>query len=328
MRLNTMLSSSTLRYALVLILLICIPLMMTNQYYIHLIILVMMNIILAMSFRLIMTTGQVSLAHSGFMLVGAYASTLLVMRLGISFWLALPLAGLVAAAIAVLLGYPFMRIKGIYFLILTFALGEAFVRIVQQSRTFLGGYTGIYNIPKPDAIDLPGLPAIEFVSKTQYYYLMLVLLVIAFIVMRRIEFSRLGNIFKMIGTNDTLASSLGVNIMNYKVLAFAIGCFFAAIVGSFYAHYVTYISATTFTFALTISILTYAIVGGPAKLWGPVIGAAVVTIVSEELRITGYYQVIFYAVLLILVVLFVRHGLVGLVEAVVNRVKGRVVNVT
>jgi len=257
--------------------------------------------------RLIMTTGQLTLGHAAYMAVGAYASTLLVMKAGLSFWLALPLSGLISAFVALLIGFPTLRIKGVYFAIITFAFAEIIRLIIVHWPSLLGGFGGIPNIPRPEPIFF-----LHFTSRVSYYYLILVISLTTYLVMGRMERSRIGKIFSSIHESDTLAESIGINIMKYKIIAFCIGCFFAGLSGSFYAHYFSFTSPEFFTIWQSIYCLIFVLVGGAGSVLGPPLGSFFLTLVPELLRVAREYEPVVYAVILILIMFLLPGGLITL----------------
>jgi branched-chain amino acid transport system permease protein len=289
-----------------------LPFFISGPYHIHILILTIMNIMLASSLRLINMSGQLSLAHGGMMTIGAYASTLLVMKLGLSSWVALPLAGFSAALIAYLVGFPFVRLKGIYFSIVTIFFGEMVVLTAQQWRSLTGGSTGIFNIPRPDPIIIPGILNLTFSSKVDFYYLALVLMLISLLIIYAVENSRTGLTLRGIQQADSLTESVGINTTGFKVLAFSIGSFFAGLTGGFYSHYILAIGPDSFGFLYTINILVYMTVGGDKRFVGPILGAFILTILPEVMRPLKAFMPFFYATVLMVVIFFIPEGMAGL----------------
>ncbi len=257
--------------------------------------------------RVIMSTGQLTLGHAAYMAVGAYASTLLTMKVGLSFWLAFPLAGVISSLVALGIGYPTLRIKGVYFAIITFAFAEIVRLLIVHWPSLLGGYGGIPNVPPPSP-----LFSVSFKTRIPFYYLILALCLVTYGVMVRIERSRIGQIFSAIHESDTLAESVGMNIMGYKVSAFCIGCFFAGLSGSFYAHYFNFTSPEFFTIWQSIYCLVFVIVGGTGSVWGPPLGSFFMTLVPELLRVARELEPVIYAVILIAVMFLLPGGLITL----------------
>ncbi len=305
-------------YGIPLILLLFIPLANPGPYIIHILILTIINIVLASSLRLINLSGQLSLAHGGMMSIGAYTSALLVMKLGMSTWLALVLAGIFAALIAFLIGFPFTRLKGIYFAMVTIFFVEIVTLIIQQWRELTNGSNGIFNIPRPDAINIPGIINITFASKENFYYLLIVIMVISLAVIYAIMRSRIGLIFRGIQQAHSLSESIGINTTSYKIMAFSIGSFFPGILGGFYSQYISAIDPTTFGFLFTIYVLIYMIVGGTENFAGPIIGAIILTLLPEVARPLKAFMPFIFAAVLMLIIFFMPEGLIGLPQRFKN----------
>ncbi len=313
---NKKYSYQRLAYLIVVIVLFLVPTFGFGPYALHLFIVMAMNVILASSLRLIFLTGQMSLAHGAMMTIGAYTATLLVIKLGVSSWLALLLSGFPAALLALVVGYPFSKLKGMYFAMVTIFLAQILQLVGAQWRGLTGGAVGIFNIPGPDPIVIPKLLTIDFSSKTDFYYLILVLALVSLLIFRAIERSRIGLILRGLSQSDSMAESVGIDTASYKVLAFVIGCFFPGLTGGFYCQYVSAIAPDTFAFLFTIYILIYMIVGGSGKFMGPVIGASVLTILPEIARPLKEYVPFVFAAILMLVIFFFPHGMMGLPERI------------
>jgi branched-chain amino acid transport system permease protein len=269
-------------------------------------------IILASSVRLISSAGLLSLAHGGMMAIGAYTSALLVMKLGISSWAALFLAGIAAGLFALLIGYPFVRLKGLYFALTTVFLNEVINLIIAQWKNLTGGSMGIIAIPHPNPIVIPGLLNIDFSSKVDFYYFILVLTLVVLVILYALEHSRIGLTWFSIGQAPTVAESIGINVARYQVINFAIGCFFAGIAGAFYSHYITALTPTSFNMFWSIYIVIYMTVGGMGSFLGPIIGAFLLTILPESASVLKEYQPYVFAGVLILATFFLPDGLISL----------------
>jgi branched-chain amino acid transport system permease protein len=258
--------------------------------------------------------GVWNLGQIAFYAIGAYTLTLLMVYYNVSFWLLLPLAGIVAAAASVGFGYVTIRVRGLYFVMLALAFVEI-IRLTIIAVPFLGAQR-VMNIPRPNPIIIPYLVKVEFISKTPYYYLMLALVVITLAILYLIERSRIGGILKSIAVSEPLCESVGIDTTRYKVVAFAICSFFAGIAGGFYAPYASLIAPGSFTSSASIMIFLGLIVGGAGSFWGPVIGAALLTVLPEALRGAVTYEPMVSAVILILIVFFLPSGLVSLSKVV------------
>lgn len=304
------------------VLLLLLPMYITNSYWLHVFIMTGMAVVLACSFRVIASAGLISLGHGGMMAVGAYTSALLVTKLGFTSWGALLIAGLAAAFLALLVGFPFMRIRGIYFSLVTVFLAEVVRLTIEQWRSVTGGTMGITGIPVPDAIVIPGVLRADFASKAQFYYLALVLVAFSLGLLYLLERSKFSQIFASIEQADFLADSVGISSARFKVLAFCIGSFFAGLVGGFYSQYMSTITPSTFGFVYSVYVLIYVIVGGRKRFIGPVIGAIIFTFIPEIARPLKEYQPFIFAGFLMLTMFFFREGVVSLPGKVVRLVRG------
>jgi branched-chain amino acid transport system permease protein len=292
-----------------------LPLGVKDPYLLHIFITIFIWSVLTLGIRLVLVVGHLNAAQASFMGMGAYTSGILAIKLGWSFWIGLPIAGVVAAILALAIGYPTLKIKGVYFVMVTFALTEVFRHIWMMWTGLFGGPQGLLGIPRPDAIKMGGL-VIAFTTKVPFYYLALVLMLITIVVMRRLDSSRIGMTLRSIPQADLLAECIGVNVMGYKVLAFVIGAFFAGLAGSFWGHYFTYASPWDFTFANSINMLIYAVMGGPSSVWGPIIGCFVMLTLDEILRPIQQYMPIVLGAILITVLLFIPGGFITIPQRV------------
>jgi len=295
-----------------------LPLLLRGKpFYLYIAVMIMLNVIFALGVRLVVLMGLPTLGHAGFGLIGAYVSALAVMRLRLSFWLALPLAGFAAAVIGVVTCYPaIMRLRGAYFLLVTFAINQLLVSLVSYApwARITGGYEGIMGIPAPNA--LTGLLSIDFNSKFAYFYLTLVILIFMVLLTYRIDSSPFRRLINATNESATLAESIGINVARVRIITFAIACFSGGIAGSLFAHYSHSISPGDFGIWQSIYMLIYAVFGGLGSVLGPVLGATVLTIVPEMLRFTPMLQIIVFGILLIVVAVFFPHGLLGLCQEI------------
>lgn len=299
-----------------------IPVFIKGYYSMHILIMILINIILATSLRLIMTTGQVSFAHNGFMAIGAYTSTLLIMKMGLSFWAALLPVIVVSAIVAILFGYATLRIKGVYFFIASLAFGQIILFALIHWKIPFGGVAGIRNIPKPTPISIPGYFTINITSHIDYYYLFLIFALLTIIFMIRLEKSRIIKIFKAIEEEDLLCESIGINLMKYKTLAFTIGSIFAGIAGSLFACYIRFISPETFNVMIGVDFLVYVMLGGVNSVFGPSIGTITMILFSEKVtRMAELFEPMAYGLIMMAVMLFMPNGLVGLWNPVIGFVR-------
>lgn len=261
------------------------------------------NVLVVASYRIVTLTGEWSLIHAVMMGVGGYTATLLFKNFELGMWLTLPLAGGVAAVIAALLCFPLFRMTQFYFLIGSFAAGEAIRLIWIQNVYPFGGTGGL------SGVEPPIIGSIDFLDAIPYYYLTLAIVCFCLFILYRIENSRIGLILHAVHWKAPLAESVGVNTWRYRALAFVIGSFFVGIAGALKVHYLGTITPNQFGIGFMVFILIWVIVGGYNKFYGPVLGVVVLTIFDESIR--GFEEVrpAIYGAVLIISILFLPMGL-------------------
>lgn len=256
-------------------------------------------------------TGQISFGHNAFAAIGGYVSAILATTLGLPPVLTVAIAAVIAAAVAVVVGYPTLRLRGHYLAMATLALGLIASEVATQWKSVTKGLFGISAIP-PLGIG-PWTLATDF----QFYVAYWIIAGIAIWIVYRIEDSRLGSAFRAIAANEDAAQALGINVPGFKLLAFVISAVFASIGGSMFAHYVTYISPEVFGLYMVILLFTMVFVGGVGTTLGPLFGAVIVELFPELLRQFHETREILYALVLLLILLFAPRGvfeLAGVVE--------------
>jgi len=310
-----------LGFILLIILIFVVPIFIKSQYYLHVLILCAINIILASSLRAITTTGQISLGHAGFMSIGAYTSAILAMKLGLSTYAAIVLGGVAAMVVAAIIAYPVTRVRTVYFAMLTLFLGEVIRLVMTEGRALTAGTSGLMNIPHLDNISVPGVFSIDFASKLPNLYFVLVLMLITLLFLYSVDRSYIGITFKAISQDDSLAASTGINVARFKAMIFYMGCFFAGLGGSFYAHYMSVLTPDSFGLFASIYILIYVVVGGSGKFSGAIIGALILTLIPEIFRVLKEYQPYVFVAVLYLVVFLLPGGIVDLPGVIIRKIQ-------
>jgi len=288
------------------------PLILSSIYWTSVMTNILISILMAVSLRTIYLVGEFSLGHVGFMCVGAYTSALLRMKAGLPFALTLPIGGALAGLTALSLGYPFMRVKGIYFVILTVVTSESFRQLALNWRSLTGGTDGLIGFPGAGAFSIPGIGQLDFGSPDGYYYLTLAVVCASLWILHRVEKSRLGFTWLAIRETDKMAGAVGINVLKYKVINFSVACFFAGIGGALLAHSEQALSSlegASFGIMTTIYLLVYMVVGGKRRFEGPIVGAVVLSLVSEFTRPVEEYQPMIIGAIAIAVVMLLPDGL-------------------
>lgn len=260
--------------------------------------------------------GRINIGQGAFALVGGYATAILVAKAGLPFWLTLPLSGLVAAAVGALIGWPILRLKGVYFAMISLSLTEA-VRLAALNASFItDGATGIVNIPPPAAISVFGIVLVpDFGTGNQhlkFYYLSALLLLLGVAVMWRIANSRIGWLFRSLQQNEDLATSIGLNIAKLRVIAYAISCFLGGVGGAFFTVSQQSIYPSSFGVQDSIYFMLYCFLGGLGYVMGPVVGTFILFISFELLHGLQQYQSLIYAIIIIVLMIWLPNGLLSL----------------
>jgi branched-chain amino acid transport system permease protein len=292
-----------------------IPLTLDNIYWTSVLTLTLINSLMAVALRTIFLIGEFSLGLVGFMCVGAYTAALLGLKAGVAFALSLPTGAFLAGLIGFALGYPFMRVKGIYFVILTVVTSESFRMLAVHWKSLTDGINGLVGFPGPGILDLPGFGEVNFNDFGAYYYLTLAIVSVSLFILYKLERSNLGLTWLAIRETEKMAGAVGINVLRYKVINFTVACFFAGLGGGLLAYSERTLSPTSssaFGVMTTIYLLVYMIVGGKSHFLGPIIGTFVLSLVSEFVRPMQEYQPMIIGAIAIAVVMILPEGLVSL----------------
>ena len=302
-------------------LVILLPSFINNLYHIHILIMVFYYTFLASGWRFIMNIGYVNFGFPGFIAIGSYTAALLVTKCGWTFWLAAPVAGVIGGMIGLVIGYPLLRIKATYFFIATVSFVGVVEGLLYYWESFTGGWAGIKGIPRPSTIDVFGLLTLKFSSKIHFYYLIVILVILILLILYRIERSDTGKVIFAIKDSNNLASSIGINITGYKMAVFAASCSIASIGGAFFAFYNTMVTPNIYDFNLGVQILIVVMFGGIDLLLGPLVGAFLLITISELIRFSPQWHLVIWGSTLILVMLFLRGGVVTPFLSVARRLR-------
>jgi branched-chain amino acid transport system permease protein len=292
----------------VLILLLLVLPWRINPYRLQILILTITYAMLGLAFMLSMKVGLLRFDIAGWWGVGAYTTALLMKDAGMSFWLTLPIGGL----IAVILGWLIFVIampRGMMAFFLFGMIASMALYQVFGSVQFFGGWGGTGVVPPPR------IGSFEFVSKPSLYYMGLFFLGVTLLVYYLLYHSKIGRAWDAVGSSVKLASSVGVNVVRYRMANILIGNFFIAVAGSYYVAYSLVAVPDAFSFHKSVFTMMYAVVGGLAhSLVGPIIGSMVVTLIPEYLRIAKQYEPIITSAAIILIIIFMPMGILGLIN--------------
>ena len=296
---------------------LCIFPFFARPYLVEVAMIFFIWIILAQSYRLIVTIHDWQLYHVVLYGIGAYTSGMLAKNLGIPVFVAIPLGGVMASLLGVAITLILLRSKGWGFYIATYGLAELIRLTWLKFRYPFGGSTGIINIPYP-----PVIGGIDFGASIPYYFLSLGVMLVIMYMLYRIEKSRIGDAFKAISMDPELAASTGISIPRHRLLACAIGSFFAGIAGGLVVHRLGAVDPKTFNIITMLYLLIWVVVGGTNTYWGPVIGVSVMYALFELSRPLIQIRPMFFGLSIIFVLLFMPGGIESLISRTVERWRG------
>lgn len=260
--------------------------------------------------------GRINIGQGAYALIGGYVSAILVVHYGVSFWLTLPLAGLFCAAASVLIGLPILRLRGVYFAMVTLVLTEV-ARLLALALPITNGAKGMVSIPLPGGISIFGLTILpDFATlanpRRAFYLISVVLMVLCFAALYRLVHSRIGRLCQSLQQNEELASSIGVNIAYLRVIAYAISSFLGGLGGAMFVAISQSIYPSSFTVTDSINFMLNCFLGGLGYVFGPMIGTFVLYFGWDFLFQTGEFQLLIFSTALIALMLFLPNGLLSL----------------
>jgi branched-chain amino acid transport system permease protein len=291
---------------LALLIAIVVPLPL-SRYGVYLAALTLVYAIAAHGLNLTMGyAGQISLGHAAFFGIGAYAGGLLMVKLGLAFWLTLPAAALLCFVIGLALGFPALRVQHHYLAFATLGFNTLVFLVIRNEEWLTGGTFGLNGVPRPS------LAGFRFTTDLSYYYLVLAFFIAASAILWWIVRSPWGSAFNALRDNAIRAESVRIDIRAYTLLAFAIGAAYAGVAGVLFASLVNFIEPAPFGIPASIAMLLMVVVGGQGRFWGPLLGAVLVTLLPEGLRgLKDWYLVVFGLAVMALMV-YDPDGLLGL----------------
>ena len=284
-----------------------LPMFISNNYHLNLMIQVLINIIIVVGLNFITgLTGQMNLGTAGIFSMGAYTSSLLATKLGANPWICLIAAVVMGLLIGVGLGYPSLRVSGVYLALTTVGFSEI-VRILMTNLTELtGGALGVMGIP---AFSIFGH---SLTSNREFYYLYLIIAVLLIFNAYRIVNSKWGRAFLAVKDNPDAVEAGGVSIAKIKIMAFALATVYTAVAGSLYAHYIGFINPSAYNLEFSINYVVMLVIGGIGSVPGNICGAILVTIVPEFLRFMENYYWLVFSIITLLFVIFLPNGIITL----------------
>lgn len=260
--------------------------------------------------------GRINIGQGAFALIGAYVSAILVVKAGWSFWISLPAAGLFAAVVAILIGLPILRLRGVYFAMITLVLTQV-VTLTALALPITNGASGISNIPLPSGISIFGIPILpDFAAmentKLAFYYTACIIMILTYAALYRLVNSRLGHLCRSMQQNEELASSIGVNISYIRIVIFAISSFFGGLGGAMFGSIAQSVYPSSFQVADSVNFMLNCFLGGLGYVFGPMLGTLVLYFGWDLLFEFGKYQMLIYSTILIIIIRFLPNGLLSI----------------
>ncbi len=260
--------------------------------------------------------GRINIGQGAFALIGAYVSAILVVKAGWSFWISLPAAGLFSAVVAILIGLPILRLRGVYFAMITLVLTQV-VTLTALALPITNGAKGISNIPLPSGISLFGIPILpDFAgmenTKLAFYYTACIIMILTYAALYRLVNSRLGHLCRSMQQNEELASSIGVNISYIRIVIFAISSFFGGLGGAMFGSIAQSVYPSSFQVADSVNFMLNCFLGGLGYVFGPMLGTLVLYFGWDLLFEFGKYQMLIYSTILIIIIRFLPNGLLSI----------------
>lgn len=288
-----------------------------GSYYHYLASLCLINIVVAIGLNLLTgNAGQISICHSSFMAIGAYGTTYLVTKIGLSFWLALPMGGLIAALFGLALGFPALRLRGFYLAVVTLGFLEMSTLLITELPEITGGVRGM-SAPRP------ALFGETLASDLAFYYVILAITLATIWCAFSLLHSPTGRAFNAIRNSEAVAQTLAVPLARVTLIAFMISAFFAGIGGGLFASFVGFIDPLEFGLWTSVRYIIIIVVGGLGSIAGSVVGAVVLTVLPEGLRDFKEYNELVFGALVLVALIVLPNGLVSLVPMLRARLAGR-----
>jgi branched-chain amino acid transport system permease protein len=260
--------------------------------------------------------GRINIGQGAYALLGGYVSAILVTVGGVSFWLSLPLAGLLCAGLSILIGLPILRLRGVYFAMVTLVLTEV-ARLAALAVPLTNGAKGITDIPPPGPIRLFGVTLLpDFATlanpRQAFYFVAVTLMVLVFAGVYRLVHSRIGQLCLSLQQNEELASSIGVNIAELRIIAYAISSFLGGIGGAMFVAIAQSIYPSSFAVTDSVNFMLNCFLGGLGYVVGPVVGTFVLYFGWDFLFRTGAFQLLIYSMVLIALMVALPNGILSL----------------
>ncbi len=295
------------------------PFFLKGNYLLNVLVFVGINTMLAVALNLLLGyAGQISLGHAAFFGMGAYISGIITARFPVDPFLVMILAALCSGALAFVIGFPILKLKGHYLAMATLGFGIIMYIIFNETVELTGGPSGLSGIPNLH------IGSLIFDNDLNNYYLVWMFTLAVMLLSINLSQSRIGRALRAIHDSEVAARVMGVNARILKVQIFTVSAVISAIAGSLYAHIMTFIAPASFGFNFSVELLTMVVVGGLGSIYGSFLGAAILTMLPELLRVFQNFDIVIYGLMLILMTMFMPGGLVSGIGAIAEFVAARI----
>jgi branched-chain amino acid transport system permease protein len=295
------------------------PFLLKGSYLLNVLVFVGINTMLAVALNLLLGyAGQISLGHAAFFGMGAYISGIITARFPVDPFLVMILAALCCGALAFVIGFPILKLKGHYLAMATLGFGIIMYIIFNETVGLTGGPSGLSGIPSLH------IGSLIFDNDLNNYYLLWTFTLAVMLLSINLSQSRIGRALRAIHDSEVAARVMGVNARILKVQIFTVSAVISAVAGSLYAHILTFIAPTSFGFNFSVELLTMVVVGGLGSIYGSFLGAAILTMLPEWLRVFQNLDIVIYGLMLILMTMFMPGGLVSGIGAIAEFVAARI----
>jgi branched-chain amino acid transport system permease protein len=295
------------------------PFLLKGSYLLNVLVFVGINTMLAVALNLLLGyAGQISLGHAAFFGMGAYISGIITARFPVDPFLVMILAALCSGALAFVIGFPILKLKGHYLAMATLGFGIIMYIIFNETIELTGGPSGLSGIPNLH------IGSLIFDNDLNNYYLVLTFTLAVMLLSINLSQSRIGRALRAIHDSEVAARVMGVNARILKVQIFTVSAVISAVAGSLYAHIMTFIAPASFGFNFSVELLTMVVVGGLGSIYGSFLGAAILTMLPELLRVFQNFDIVIYGLMLILMTMFMPGGLISGIGAIAEFVAARI----
>jgi branched-chain amino acid transport system permease protein len=295
------------------------PLFLQGSYFMNVLVFIGINTMLAVALNLLLGyAGQISLGHAAFFGLGAYISGILTTRFGLDPWVALAIAAAANGGLAFIIGFPILKLKGHYLAMATLGFGIIIYIIFNETVAITGGPSGLSGIPNIR------IRSLVFDNDLRNYYLIWIITLVVMLLSINLSQSRIGRALRAIHDSEVAARVMGVNARILKVQIFAVSALISAVAGSLYAHTMTFISPTSFGFNFSVELVTMVIVGGLGSIYGSFLGAAILTVLPEFLRVLQDFDIVVYGLMLILMTMYMPGGLISGLQKIARFAGGKI----